>query len=269
MKNDTELWEPLTEELERWERAGKQARFWLRDDDAVVPTGALDRLLALAIAYSVPMTLAVIPKETGPALAKRLQYVPGISVALHGWSHKNYAPLEEKKQELGLHRGTDVILEELRTGSAHLAALYGETFTGVLVPPWNRIDTQLLPHLSSLGLAGLSAFGPEQELPLPVINTHVDLIDWKGTRGGRDTADLIADIVHRLRQVFDEGGTVGVLSHHLVHDEAAWLFLERLFRLTCRHGGCTWMSVSALLRDSAGREFASCRADPVKNQTAT
>ena len=99
MKNDTELWEPLTEELERWERAGKQARFWLRDDDAVVPTGALDRLLALAIAYSVPMTLAVIPKETGPALAKRLQYVPGISVALHGWSHKNYAPLEEKKQE--------------------------------------------------------------------------------------------------------------------------------------------------------------------------
>lgn len=246
---DTEIWKPLKSELERWERYEKQARFWLRDDDAVVPTGALDRLLALANAYSVPITLAVIPKESGPTLARHLQNAPGISVAIHGWSHKNHAPLGEKKQELGLHRGADVVLEELRRGTAHLATLYGERFTRVLVPPWNRIDTQLLPHIAGIGIAGLSTFGPEHETPLPAINTHVDLIDWKETRRGRNSAELVADIVYRLRHVFENGGSVGILSHHLVHDEAAWLFLERLFSLTSRREGCIWMPVSNLLSD--------------------
>ncbi len=247
MTPETELWKPLESELERWARNGKQARFWLRDDDAVVPTGALDRLLTLAVEQSIPMTLAVIPKETGPALDRRLQNAPGVCVALHGWSHKNHAPLGEKKQELGLHGGVDVVLDELRNGTAHLADLYGESFTRLLVPPWNRIDAQLLPHLSGLGIAGLSTFGPEHETPVPTINTHVDLVDWKGTRGGRDTTTLVAEIVHRLRHVFDDGGSVGILSHHLVHDEAAWLFLERLFRLTSRHEGCIWVPVTELL----------------------
>lgn len=247
MTMDEQQWQPLRSELERWDRHGKRAHFWLRDDDAVMPTGALDRLLTLADAFSVPTTLAVIPKDTGSALVRRLRAHPSISVALHGWSHENHAPPGEKKQELGLHREADVVLEELSRGAARLDALYKESFTGVLVPPWNRIDTRLLPHLTGLGLVGLSAFGPERELPVPVINTHVDLIDWKGTRGGRDTANLVADIVDRLRQVFEDGGTVGILSHHLVHDQAAWLFLERLFRLTSGHDGSVWMPVSDLM----------------------
>ncbi|MGI9390550.1 MAG: polysaccharide deacetylase family protein [Boseongicola sp.] len=246
---DTGIWEPLCIELDRWKRHGMQARFWLRDDDAVVPTDALDRLLALAGTYSVPITLAVIPKETGPALARHLSGAPGVTVALHGWSHENHAPSGDKKQELGMHRGADVVLEELSKGTEHLAALYGGSFTSVLVPPWNRIDAQLLSHLTSLGLAGLSTFGPERDLPLPVINTHVDLIDWKGTRGGRDAANLVTEIVDRLRQVFDDGGAVGILSHHLVHDETAWLFIEHLFRLTSRHDGCAWMSLPKLFSD--------------------
>jgi len=249
MTKDTEFWEPLSAELDRWERCGKQARFWLRDDDTVVPTDALDRLLALADAYSVPITLAVIPKESGPELAAQLKNAPGISVALHGWSHTNHAPAGEKKQEFGLHRGADVVLDELRRGATHLATLHGERFTSVLVPPWNRIDPQLLPHLSGLAISGISTFGPEREMPLPVINTHVDLIDWKGKRGGRKTADLVVDIVHRLRQVFDNGGTVGILTHHLVHDEVAWQFLERLLRLTCQHENCAWNSISELFSD--------------------
>ncbi len=250
MKTDANVWKPLLSELDRWQRGGKRARFWLRDDDAILPSVALDRLLTLASTQSVPVTLAVIPKDTGPALARHLQDWPGVSVALHGWSHENHAAPGEKKQELGIHRGADAVLGELAQGAAHLAKLYGAKFTGLLVPPWNRIDTQLLPHLSALGLTGLSTFGPERELPLPAVNTHVDLIDWKRMRGGRDANALVSEIVHRLRQIFDDGGCVGVLSHHLAHDEAAWHFLEDLFRATSAHGGCKWATADELLSSS-------------------
>ncbi|RUW55421.1 polysaccharide deacetylase, partial [Mesorhizobium sp. M1A.F.Ca.ET.072.01.1.1] len=42
-----QIWQPLVEELACWRRADRKAEFWLRDDDAVDPTAALDRLLEL------------------------------------------------------------------------------------------------------------------------------------------------------------------------------------------------------------------------------
>lgn len=97
-------WKTLEAELDRWRQAGRTARFWLRDDDAVEPTPALDRLVALSGQHRVPMTLAVIPEHTGEALAQRLTVHRDIDVAVHGWSHVNFAGAGEKKQELGPHR---------------------------------------------------------------------------------------------------------------------------------------------------------------------
>lgn len=238
---------PLELELERWERRGKSAVFWLRDDDAVEPTGQLDRLLDLAHRHAIPLTLAVIPKATGTALVRRLDRAAQVSVAVHGWSHENHAPAGEKKQELGGHRAVDVVLEELRAGALRLANLHGERFVSMLVPPWNRIDPALLPHLPEIGYTGVSVFGPEHPSPIRSVNTHVDLIDWKLTRGGRDPAALVNEMVVRLRHSIDSDGTVGILTHHLVHDEKAWSFLERLLCLTSGHPACRWMAVSDIL----------------------
>ena len=41
-------WQALAGELDRWQRAGRRADFWWRDDDAVAPGLALERLLGLA-----------------------------------------------------------------------------------------------------------------------------------------------------------------------------------------------------------------------------
>ena len=76
------------------------ADFWLRDDDAVEPTVALDRLLGLTGEFAVPVTLAVIPAFTGEALARRLEAAPHAAVAVHGWSHKNHAPAGQKNRSL-------------------------------------------------------------------------------------------------------------------------------------------------------------------------
>ena len=54
-------WKPLAEELDRWNAAGRRLALWLRDDDAVAPSPALDRLSRLAEDFGAPVLLAVIP----------------------------------------------------------------------------------------------------------------------------------------------------------------------------------------------------------------
>jgi hypothetical protein len=239
----------ITEELDRWQRAGKVARFWLRDDDAVEPSAPLERLLEIAGAFSIPLTLAVIPAHTGEALARRLEREPWCTVAVHGWSHVNHAGPQEKKQELGRHRPASEVLGELQQGLRHLARLHPNRLVPLLVPPWNRIDAALVPQLAGLGFEALSVYGPEKPSALPVVNTHVDVMDWHGTCGGRDRVALAAEIVARLGQMFDHGGSMGLLTHHLVHDEAVWDFMTAVFDVTARHPACRWSRVTDILQD--------------------
>jgi len=243
-----EIWQPLTTELARWRQAGRVADFWLRDDDAIEPTAALDRLLATTAAHEVPVALAVIPALTGAPLAERVARENHVTVAVHGWSHENHAPQDEKKQELGRHRPREIVLAELSQGRARLQRLHAGRFAPMLVPPWNRIDADLLPHLAGIGFSALSVFGVPRPGPMRMLNSTVDIMDWRGNRGGRDHAALISEIVAQLELAFrGEGAPVGLLSHHLVHDETAWTFLDRLFDVTARSGACRWRSVGELL----------------------
>jgi hypothetical protein len=242
-----DVWAPLTDELDRWQQAGRIARFWLRDDDAVEPTAELARLLELTERHRIPVTLAVIPIDTGRILADFLESRPSLEVAIHGWSHRNHASPDEKKQELGSHRPPETVLAELKAGLEKLRALYGARFVPILVPPWNRIAVPLIPQLGRLGFQALSVFGAEKPGPLPLVSTHVDLMDWHGTRGGRETPALVADIVKRLRRMAESGGGMGLLTHHLVHDATAWDFLDGLFAVSAGHPACRWVRSADML----------------------
>ncbi|MBB4955759.1 hypothetical protein H4S14_003834 [Agrobacterium vitis] len=227
---------------------GREVTFWLRDDDAVQPTPALERLLQLTGSYQVPLTLAVIPQHTGTDLAMRLAREPDVCVAVHGWSHANHAGPAEKKQELGPHRPADGVLAELKAGFDRLQTLHGAAFLPMLVPPWNRIDMALLPLLPGLGFRALSVFGRERTpSALPLLNTHVDVMDWHGTGGGRDADVLFAQIADWLEPDAEPLAALGLLTHHLVHDDAVWRFLERLFQLTHAHGRCRWVAAETSL----------------------
>jgi hypothetical protein len=224
--------------------AHSPAVFWWRDDDAVIPTPALDRLLALSASHAAPCLVAVIPKPTGPDLAAHLAGRPRITVAPHGWQHSNHAPPGTKKAELGPHRPAKLVLEELSLGLAKLQTLYPDQLAPILVPPWNRIDPDLIGALPGAGFQALSVYGPERPAALPSLNTHVDLMDWHGTGGGRPTASLVSDIVAAL----DLGlPAIGILSHHLVHDAQAWDFLDQLLALIAGHPGARWASAPDLL----------------------
>lgn len=248
---DEAAWQPLQEELARWTNANRTARFWLRDDDVVEPTVALERLLVLGKEYQVPLTLAVIPAYAKEQLARRLVDEVGVNVAVHGWSHENHASANEKKQELGPHRTLDVMSAELGEGYRLLEKLFPDRFVPVLVPPWNRIDPLLLNELPNLDFKALSVFGPPNEkftAVLPIINAHVDLMDWHGTRGCRDHGQLVEAIVKELQLRFRSNDEpIGILTHHLVHDDSAWDFLRRLFAVVAATPAGRWVSLRELL----------------------
>ena len=232
----------LVAELDRCAGAGQRVTFWLRDDDAVAATPALARLMALAATFDVPIVLAVIPMPAEPELATALAGAR-TRIALHGYAHANHAGPGEKKQELGRHRPLAAVLDELARGRDRLEALFPGRTAGMLVPPWNRIAADLVPHLPGLGLRWLSTFGPEpptmQAADLVRIDCQIDIMDW-GTRRSHPAdilAARLADFVRRRRRT---PGPIGILTHHLVHDEAAWTFLADLFRLTSGHEAVTW-----------------------------
>lgn len=229
--------------------AGTPLMLWLRDDDAVAPTPALDRLIALTAAEHAPLTLAVIPAPwneapTGSALALRLDSAPHVRVAVHGWSHHNHAPEGAKKQELILHRPPVEVHGELREGLHLLRALHGARALPLLVPPWNRIAPELIDGLADDGFTALSTFGPEAVQPgLSIVNTQIDIIDWKDGRVGRPTEAVWAELAE---MVAEPRQFIGVLTHHLVHDAQAWALLSDLLAAT-RLAGAEWVDAERLI----------------------
>ncbi len=239
-------WQDLERELDFWRAAGRSATLWWRDDDAVRPTPALDRLLGLAA--GTPLALAVIPGQAVEALAERLADCPGVDVLQHGWQHINHAPFYEKKAEFGAHRPPRAMLGELAAGWQRLAGLFGERAVAVLTPPWNRMSAALVPLLSGAGYLGLSTAGPRRQAEpspgLQQVNTHADLVAWR-TRKFVGTGSALGLILAHLRArragTIDASEPTGLLTHHLIMDSDGALFVERLLDLTMRHKAARWL----------------------------
>ncbi len=78
---------PLKAEMQLWGDAGLTLPIWWRDDDAIEPTGALDRLIALSQELQIPVHLAVIPEMATPALAATVAKTDCLTPVVYGWAH--------------------------------------------------------------------------------------------------------------------------------------------------------------------------------------
>ncbi|MDP6786812.1 MAG: polysaccharide deacetylase family protein [Rhodospirillales bacterium] len=248
-------WRDLEEELDAWADGDRAADLWWRDDDARGPTPALRRLLALSDETSIPLTLAVVPLGTEIALAQVLEAVPGVKVIQHGYAHVNHGGADGKKAELAAGRPAEEALGELIRGRRRLTDLFDGRFHAVLAPPWNRIDPLLVPALPGAGFRGLSAFGARQSVePAPGLiqgNCHVDIVDWRGSRGfvGEEAAlaAIVDHLAWRRRCEADAEEATGILTHHLVMDDACWAFLATLMARTQAHRAVRWLDVEEAL----------------------
>ena len=241
----------MTNELDRWAELDLTANLWLRDDDAIEITGALVQLTQLSATFHIPLLLAVIPQPAKAELHGLFDEHPLLSAAVHGYEHRNHAKTGQKSIELGGQRSDDQVCRELLASREKLKSVLAGKLTDILVPPWNRISEPVARRLPELGFNCVSTFGAAAEANdtkgLCQLNTHLDIIDWKGNRGGRDPDWLVKEFVKLLHEARDAGGTpVGILTHHLVHDEIAWMFLEELLALTARHPAVRWCGAQQL-----------------------
>ncbi|MGH6931822.1 MAG: polysaccharide deacetylase family protein [Dongiaceae bacterium] len=253
-------WEALDRELDGWAAAGRVATFWWRDDDAVAPTGQLNRLLATldhAANQGAPICLAVIPAQVRPELASALMGRETVRVLQHGYAHLNHAPAGQKKAELGTDRPAGDVLTELRIGREHLAGMFGPAALPVLVPPWNRIAPAIAAALPAIGLRYLSTYGPRpparQGAEIRRLNTHIDIMDWHaGRRFVGEAMALQLAVGHlavRRRGDNDPDEPTGLLTHHLVHDEAAWRFVGAFLNRTLVHRAARWLNGAEIFPD--------------------
>ena len=250
-------WPELVAELDRWGQAGRIAKLWWRDDDAVTSTPELAALLRLA--GGTPMALAVIPALATADLAASLRDAPFSVVLQHGWRHANRA-IDGRKSEYPSGLPAAIASAEIAAGRERLAALFGTRALPVFVPPWNRIAPELLAVLAEGGIASVSTIAspkmPEHPVRMPaglgLIDVHVDLTKWKGGRCFIGAAAALGSLVAWLRRVrLDNAASdpaIGVLTHHLIMDRETAGFLDGVMKLVAGHRAARWVDIAELLR---------------------
>ena len=256
-------WDDLARECAAWGESGRLATWWWRDDDAVAATPALDQLLLVA---QGPIALAVIPAKLQPSLAPRLQQNPQAAVLQHGFAHRNEAPAGGRKSEFPDERDLERVAGDLTDGFRTLRDAFGPQFLPVLTPPWNRIGGRAVAILQSIGFIGLTRYLPRsapQIHGVNQVNTHVDVIDWRGSNGPvrgflGESACLDLFIGHlqaRRLGTVDANEPTGILSHHLVHDPATWRFLEKLRDFLANQAAARLLDPSAVFMGKFSGSF--------------
>lgn len=234
-------------ELLRWRLAGRRAKLWWRDDDARTATPELERLLAISGEAAAPLTLAVIPSADMAALSSALMGRSQIDVAQHGVDHQNRrrgSQAGEFPHDWPLAK----LLPMLWRGWAAIGMLPGAL--PVFAPPWNDVHPALEAALAECGFLAWSANGALSTHRDVRVDVHLDLLRWRGgvrfRGGGRFMGTLRRELARRRRAGRWEA-PIGLLTHHLAHDEPAWRFLEDFVAWTGAHPAFEWTSLRALI----------------------
>lgn len=217
----------LSRELARWHAGGHRPLLWWRDDDARDLSPAFEQLLE--VANGLPLSVAVIPHGVNPTLADRLLHASNVTIGQHGVDHVNRrqpaaGPAADYTQAVASGPLARQILAGRHTlEQAGLDPVF-------YAPPWNRVEPVLLEALPIAGYFALSGWNGEGAVKpgLQRLDTHLDVMRWKGGARFRG-ADSIRDDLRRQLATRRRAGAfaapIGLLTHHLDHDDACWDFL--------------------------------------------
>jgi hypothetical protein len=244
--------EALDIELANWAANGRTPRLYLRDDDAVCDSDALQKLFRFCEENGAPLLLASVPEPTGQSLGLAVRAFPLCTGAVHGYRHASHSPKGEKPCELGRHRPVETVLDELKKGREKLADLFDGRLSGLLVPPWNRIHDEVAIRAAEVGFRGISAHGwllQNTAHRLATVNAHIDIIHWSGGIKGRDWPWIATELLRALREARLRGyRAIGILTHHLAHDDAAWVVLDAIGGFAARNR-LQWVAADELIAE--------------------
>jgi hypothetical protein len=240
----------LNLELARWRACGQLPVLWWRDDDARQPSSALDRLLQVAAGR--PLALAIVPDGDLTALAARLAGAANVTVSQHGVDHKYRRAPGQAPSEYPPGTPTEDVAESIRAGASRLrqAGLEPVFFT----PPWNQIEPALAEALVQAGFTTVSSHAPSPDVPgARRLDSHVDILRWKSVPRFRGYRRVLKALRRQLRQRREAGefdAPICILTHHIVHDDAAWRFMAWFTRFADRR--FAWRSIDALIAEPVG-----------------
>jgi hypothetical protein len=142
----------------------------------------------------------------------------------------------------------------------------------VFVPPFGRISKALLEVLPDVGFSGISGAAGWLERQLwrlsdwnirvptvaslfrskvPRLDVQIDPIDWHG-RTAQDPATITQSLVRCLRTrrngPLASNLPIGLVTHHLDHDEKVWQACEILLQILRRHEAATFLHVGQYFR---------------------
>ena len=219
-------------ELQRWRTAGHRAVLWWRDDDARGETAPLRRLLDLAERQATPFALAIIPDQDLAPLAACLSAGTPAAPVQHGVDHQNRREGAEAG-EFPHHWLRLRVVTQVRQGWSRMQAL--PDVLPLFVPPWNDVHPELPGALKDCGYVAWSAWSTLAARPgagpagPARIDAHIALLRWRGGarfRGASKVWSALRDALEVRRKAERWEAPIGLLTHHLDHDEAAWAFLD-------------------------------------------
>ena len=222
--------------------------FWWRDDDLEAPNSALTDLLIATGDAGIAPAVAAISSTVTPEAIDALEGTAA-RVLPHGWRHHNHEPEGGKKSEYGPARGVEDRLAEIDNAHDRIVALAKARALPVFTPPWNNIADDLLSHLDRSKIAALSGYRSPGREPrsaaCPRLDTHVDLIDWRGTRQGLTAERLVDLLIPWINPTSDTENPLdslrGVLSHHLVTKPENWSAWGSVLRMIGSHSASRWV----------------------------
>jgi hypothetical protein len=280
----TSLWDYARRELDIWaDSSSSKAHFWIRDDDAVETSTNLKRLSEVATRHETKIGLAVIPGEITTGLQEYLaESVHQFYPMCHGWKHINHN-LGKKPAEFGPDRPIASMIEDAEVALRSFRQFFGSS-QPIFVPPFNRITPALVSALPQVGFAGVSLMPSYFERKLLQlssrmqwrgivrmpefkdghrIDVHLDIIDWKARTA--QSVEVVSDcLVQQLRGrrlgLLKSDAPIGILTHHLVHDEPVWHALESLLDFLRSHASVEFIDVGQWIDGyAADQRRVACR----------
>ncbi len=227
----SEWLEPLRTSLRQVESEGRSVKVFVRDDDVDDDEASLRQLLDLFCELETPINLEIIPGLlTDSAIAtlnRHHQLRPDLfELNQHGWLHVNHES-EGRKCEFGVSRSYDRQLADIRRGQEVLQNAFGEAFSPVFTPPWNRCTEETHRALDQLGFAAISKLRGKQSVSgynFRELSVTLDIFRWKDGATMKPAEELIEELTFQLREL----EMVGIMLHHKVMDEAAFEFVRLL-----------------------------------------
>lgn len=198
---------------------------FFRNDDVDEDEARLRMLLDLFEESATPVNLEIIPGRLTESCIRLLRRRTHAQPALfelnqHGWQHVNHES-QGRKCEFGVSRSFEEQLADILRGKEVLEQAFGEAFSPVFTPPWNRCTDVTHRALDQLGFQILSKLNSEPPVTghcFREISVTLDLFRWKGGATMKAPQEFVAELNSQLLAL----DTVGVMLHHKVMDDTAF-----------------------------------------------